>query len=662
MNTLIYHKFSKSFTISLILTLLISLPAHAKDHNPCGDFDAYINYEWKSKHPVPSTESSWGSFDILIKSNEEKTITLLNELLGIKYSKSSYQQQIRDLYQSLLDTKTRNQRGIQPLMKYFKMIDQARSFNDLLIINALVPGMTLPFEGSVFQDLMNSESMAFYLSASGLTLGDKEYYLSDDQDKAVIREGLKDYITTIEQLLGHREKKAKRISDDIFNIEKDIANYHYNKEDSRDPFKMYNKFSLKEIEQLIPSIDWNRYFMALNISPDEVIITNPELLKSMDKIGNNHSLKSWKEYLKFHLASNMSSYLTEDFEKARFILFATIMNGVQEQKPVQDRAINRINNLLGESVGRLFISKHFSTSSKEKVEHMIENMRSVFAERIQNLEWMSNETKKEALEKLSSFTYKIGYPNKWKDESSIDIQELHVFENVMNIKNFRHKENLKEYSKEVDRDKWEMNAHEVNAYYHPLHNEIVFPAGILQPPFFDPEGDDAANYGGIGAVIGHEFSHGFDDQGSKFDADGNLRDWWAPKDRELFNNLTQKLEEQYNNYEILPGVHLNGKYTLGENIADQGGLLLGYYALLKEYENQPEPALVNGMDFKQRFFYGWAKVWRQNATDEFIKQLISTNPHAPAKARINVAISNLKEFYDAFNCDAPSETDRVIIW
>lgn len=662
MNTRNYYWWSKSMTVSLLLTLLIGLPLQAKDHNPCEDFDDYINYEWKQENQVPSTESSWGSFDILIKSNEEKTFKLLDGLLTDNYSKGSFQQQIRDLYQSLLDTKIRNQRGIEPLKRYFKAIDQAQSFNDLIIINALIPGTTLPFEGSVFQDLMDSESMAFYLSASGLSLGEKEYYLSNDPDKQAIRDGLKEYITTIEQLLGHREKKALRISNDILNIEKDIAGYHYDKELSRDPFRMYNKFSLEEIEKLVPNIDWKRYFMALGIVPEDVISTNPELLQSMDKIINNHSLKNWKEYLKYHIASNMSAYLTEDFEKASFDFFSTIMSGIQEQKPIHDRAVRRINSLLGESVGRLFISEYFSTASKERIEHMIENMRVVFAERIENLDWMSDETKQEALKKLSAFTYKIGYPTKWTDESSIDIEEAHVFENVMNVRNFRNQENIKEYSKDVDKDKWEMNAHEVNAYYHPLHNEIVFPAGILQPPFFDPQGDDAANYGGIGAVIGHEFSHGFDDQGSKFDSNGNLRDWWTPEDRELFNSQTKKLEEQYNKFEILPEVYINGEYTLGENIADQGGLLLGYYALLKEYENQPEPALVDGMNYKQRFFYGWAKVWRQNATDEFIQQLISTNPHAPAKARINVAVTNLKEFYEAFDCATPAENKRVIIW
>jgi putative endopeptidase len=295
---------------------------------------------------------------------------------------------------------------------------------------------------------------------------------------------------------------------------------------------------------------------------------------------------------------------------------------------------------------------------------MIENMRSVYADRINHLEWMSDSTKKEALHKLSTFTYKIGYPNKWTDYSKLDIESDKVFENVMKINTFELKKQLKEYGKEADKDKWGMNAHIVNAYYNPLFNEIVFPAGILQPPFFNPEADDALNYGGIGAVIGHEFSHGFDDQGSQFDADGNLKNWWTEEDRKKFDDLTSKLATQYSNFEILPNLKVNGKFTLGENIADQGGLILSYYALLKEYENKPEPPLVDGMTYKQRFFVGWATVWRENSTDEYTKQLITLDPHSPAKARINVAISNLNEFYDAFNCDEPlvKETDRVVIW
>jgi predicted metalloendopeptidase len=668
MNYSILRTLTKPLVV-LFLPLFIQSSTQAQDHSKvkssnCGDFDQYINAKWKSENSVPSTESSWGSFSVLNKSNDKKTETLVDELVEKQYPKNSYQQQVADLYKSLLNTDARNEKGLAPVQNYFKLIDNAQSFNDLVVLNAIIPGFTLPMEGEVSEDLMNSKYNTFYLSQAGLTLGDKDYYLSDDSEKVKIREELKQYITNVEKLLGNKSKKATKIANQIYSIEYQVAQFHMDKEAMRDPFKIYNKYTLEEVKKAAPSVNWDAYFKALNIQPNEIIIINPDILKNYQKIIKGHSLSAWKEYSKYHFVKNMSPFLPEKFEKENFHFFSTILSGVKEQLPLNERSIRRVNNLFGEPMGRLFVSKYFSPESKKRVEHMIENMRSVYADRINHLEWMSDSTKKEALHKLSTFTYKIGYPNKWTDYSKLDIESDKVFENVMKINTFELKKQLKEYGKEADKDKWGMNAHIVNAYYNPLFNEIVFPAGILQPPFFNPEADDALNYGGIGAVIGHEFSHGFDDQGSQFDADGNLKNWWTEEDRKKFDDLTSKLATQYSNFEILPNLKVNGKFTLGENIADQGGLILSYYALLKEYENKPEPPLVDGMTYKQRFFVGWATVWRENSTDEYTKQLITLDPHSPAKARINVAISNLNEFYDAFNCDEPlvKETDRVVIW
>jgi putative endopeptidase len=668
MNYSILRTLTKPLVV-LFLPLFIQSSTQAQDHSKvkssnCGDFDQYINAKWKSENAVPSTESSWGSFSVLNKSNDKKTETLVDELVEKQYPKNSYQQQVADLYKSLLNTDARNEKGLAPVQNYFKLIDNAQSFNDLVVLNAIIPGFTLPMEGEVSEDLMNSKYNTFYLSQAGLTLGDKDYYLSDDSEKVKIREELKQYITNVEKLLGNKSKKATKIANQIYSIEYQVAQFHMDKEAMRDPFKIYNKYTLEEVKKAAPSVNWDAYFKALNIQPNEIIIINPDILKNYQKIIKGHSLSAWKEYSKYHFVKNMSPFLPEKFEKENFHFFSTILSGVKEQLPLNERSIRRVNSLFGEPMGRLFVSKYFSPESKKRVEHMIENMRSVYADRINHLEWMSDSTKKEALHKLSTFTYKIGYPNKWTDYSKLDIESDKVFENVMKINTFELKKQLKEYGKEADKDKWVMNAHIVNAYYNPLFNEIVFPAGILQPPFFNPEADDALNYGGIGAVIGHEFSHGFDDQGSQFDADGNLKNWWTEDDRKKFDDLTSKLATQYSNFEILPNLKVNGKFTLGENIADQGGLILSYYALLKEYENKPEPPLVDGMTYKQRFFVGWATVWRENSTDEYTKQLITLDPHSPAKARINVAISNLNEFYDAFNCDEPlvKETDRVVIW
>ncbi|MCO5248304.1 MAG: M13 family metallopeptidase [Chitinophagales bacterium] len=657
-------KTTKTF-IALSLAFLISFLLKAEEQvsaqvSPCEDFDTYMNAKWKAENPVPPTESRWGVFNILNKDNEKKVNQIIDELSEKTYPKNTYQQQISDLYKSMMDVKTRNKLGISPLKPFFKSIDNAISFNNLIILNNLIPGTSLPIEGGVEADLMNSKLNTFYLSQSGLMLGDRDYYLSNDEDKTHIRNEYEKYISRVERILGNSKKKSDKIAHKILEIEIATAKLHLPKEEMRNPFKIYNKFSLDQLKELSSAVHWTQYFNSINIQANEVIVTNPEMLKEYQTLINSFSLKDWKDYMKFHLVANKSQYLTEELEKEGFNFFSTVMSGVKEQKPMDERVISRINGLLGESVGRVYADKYFPKESKEKVEHMIENMRSAFKDRIEGLTWMSDSTKQEALQKLSTFTYKIGYPNKWTDYTSIDIQADKLFENVMKINHFEIQKNLSKYGKEVDKEEWMMNPQTVNAYYNPLQNEIVFPAGILQAPFYNPQADDAVNYGGIGAVIGHEFSHGFDDQGSKFDADGNLRDWWKPQDREKFNALTEQLADEYSKFEILPGIFVNGKFTLGENIADQGGIILSYNALMKEYKNKPEPPLVNGLNFKQRFFYGWAKVWRNNSTDEILKQLITVDPHSPAKARINVTLSNIDEFFKAFSCE-PNK-NAVVIW
>jgi len=669
METTLPKKQNVRAGLLLVTTLFTGLSLNANERHAhtgaCGDFDNFINAQWKTENPVPPTESRWGSFNILNKSNEEKCKGLISDLLDKQLAKGSYQQQIADLYRSLLDVRTKNERGLQPLAPYFTLIDNAQTFDDLLVVSAIVPGTAMPIAGVVEADLMNSKFNTFYLGQTGLSLNDREFYLSDAEDKKKIREEYLASLTRTEQLLGLSAKQAAKTAEQIYNIEYSIAQAHQPKEVLRDPYKIYNKVSYADLKKQAPGINWDGYFLALGIKPSEVILQNPDIVKSLSKIAKAHSLESWKAYMKWHLVSNMAAYLPEKIEQENFAFFATTLNGIKQPLPLQERSVRRLNNLFGEPVGRLFVSKYFPAQSKAKVEQMIENMRAAFADRIQSLEWMSGATKQEALNKLKSFTYKIGYPNKWTDYAAVDIQADKAFENVMRLKNFEMRKSLSEYGKMVDTEKWEMSPHTVNAYYNPMNNEIVFPAGILQPPFFDPNTDDAVNYGAIGAVIGHEFSHGFDDQGSQFDAEGNLRDWWTAEDRERFKQLTGKLAQQYSNFEILPDLKVNGEFTLGENIADQGGVILGYYALLKAYEGKPAPPLVDGMDYKQRFFYGWAQVWRHNSTEEALRQLIALDPHSPAKARINVTLSNLDEFYDAFNCgDTPEvpKDNRVIIW
>lgn len=637
-----------------------------KSVSPCTDFDAHVNSVWKEKNPIPSTESRWGTFDILNEENEKKIDAIFADLLKINNApKGSNEQLIGDLYRSYLDQETKDARGTEPLKPYFAMIDRVINLTDLVRVAAILPGVDFPFNIFVAPDLKNSNVNQLYISQSGLTLYDKEYYLSNSEDFKKIREEYLTHLINMHKLLGMKQGEATLMAKNVYNIELAIAKLHLDKEARRDPVATYNKVTLAQLKSLSPNVNWDAYFSGLNIEPKEMVLENIQYIQQMSPLLDQFSLDQWKAYAKWNLVTHFANVLPSAVVTENFRFKGTVLNGVQEQKPLEKRALKMVNAFLGEPIGKVFIDRHFSAESKMKVESMIENLRAAYIERVKQLDWMSEATKAKAIEKLNGFTYKIGYPEEWKDYSMLDIRPDRAFENTIKLEQLEAKRILEKLGKPVDKKEWGMTPQIVNAYYNPMGNEVVFPAGILQAPFFSPEADDAINYGAIGAVIGHEFTHGFDDQGAMFDKEGNLNDWWTAEDKAKFKEKTQLLQEQYSNFEILPGLKVNGEYTLGENIADQGGVLLAYYALLKSYEGKQSPAPIDGFTFKQRFFLGWAQAWRENATDETTKQLIATDPHSPAKARINATLANLKEFQEAFGCNEEmflNVAKRVMVW
>lgn len=641
--------------------------------SPCNDFYTYAIGGWQSENPIPSTESRWGVFNILAKQNQDKIEGILNNLTKVKkaFPANSPEQQVKDFYLASLDSAMRNKRGIDPINSYIQQIEKAKNKQELMeVIAAWKPeGMGTFFSMYVGSDAKESGINRLHISQSGLHLPDRDYYLRDDSANSAIREAYKTHLATMMAFVEKKED-AEKSAALIFKLEEQIATLSMSRTERRDPDKTYNKFSYDEFTQKYPGFDWAAYFKKAQVpSWKHVIVGQTDFLTNAINLWNDQSLDAWKAYYKWEILSNNAGVLSLDIEAAQFGFYSGVLRGTAEMKPFAERAVRKVNGNLGELVGQLFVKQYFSEDSKKQVSLMVEEIREVFRERILKLSWMSDTTKSKALEKLNAFTYKIGYPDKWRDYSKLNIKADALFENETAIARFGYARMMEKMEKPVDKSEWGMTPQTVNAYYNPSFNEIVFPAGILQPPFFDPKADDALNYGGIGGVIGHEFSHGFDDKGSKFDAEGNLNDWWTSNDRTRFNGLTNMIVEQFNAFEVLPGVHINGSMTQGENIADLAGLTLAYHALDKHYKSHtPVGVELDGFTWKQRFFLGWAQVWAQNITEKELRNRIITDPHSPGQYRVIGPLSNLQEFWDAFGCKDENPMvqkdpgKRVVIW
>ena len=637
--------------------------------DPRVDFYDYACGGWMKANPIGDEYSRYGSFDALAENNKLQLKTLFEELAQSKQEQGSVGQKVRDLYLLGMDSARRNREGAQPVMADIAKIQNMKlaDLNDIITWEQSNIGS--PFFGcGVEADLMNSDINALYISQPGLGLPDRDYYIVASKENKQIMVAYTNYLEKIFTLVGYNKKAAKKAAKNIIALETKIAEWSMSREEQRDIAKMYNPVPYAQLCEEYNSIDWKSVFNSLNLNNiDTVIITQPKALKQVNDLMPKLSLQEVKDYLVFNYISSASSYLSNDFTDANFEMYSKTLQGTKEMQPLWKRALNVPNGILGEAVGELYVAKYFGNGSKEKMLKIVNNLKIALGEHIATLPWMSETTKINALVKLNSFTVKIGYPDKWKDYSGITVDvNKSYWENVKNAIIFKSKEEYAKCGKQVDRDEWFMTPQTVNAYYNPTTNEICFPAGILQPPFFDVNADDASNYGAIGVVIGHEMTHGFDDQGRNFDQNGNMKDWWTEEDANRFKELTSILVKQYDSIIVLGDEHANGKFTLGENIADHGGLRVSYTAFKKTQQGRSEEK-TDGFTPDQRFFLSYAGVWAGNIRDAEILRRTKTDPHSLGRWRVNAALKNIEPFFKAFNIKegdpmflAPAE--RVTIW
>lgn len=635
--------------------------------NPCDDFDRFANGTWKDRNPVPSTESRWGAFTILAKENlEVKVKGIIDTLLGKPEApKGSTAQLVGDFFRSYMDTAKVEELGATPLQPFMERID---AVGDLKAYAALA-GEYARVGASTFiglyadADMHNSRMNILYSAQDGLSLGERSYYEKTDSAMVHIRTEFVQHVDKLFSLAGLPEKEPGKA---ILDLETGLAKLQLTNVERRDP-DIFTKIPVADYVKLAPEFDLAGLLKALQVAPDTLLLENRAYVQKASAYLAAQPLPLLKTWMKWQLLDTYANVLNKAIADENFRFRGTVMSGTKEQKTRELRALRATDNLLGEPVGKLYAEKYFPASSRKKVEDMIENVRTVYGEHIKALTWMSAATKEKAQEKLAAFTTKIGYPDTWKDYSMVDIRPDALLRNTMNLIEWRSNDNLRRVGKPVDPKEWGMTPQTVNAYYNPSLNEVVFPAGILQPPFFNPDADDAINYGGIIAVIGHELTHGFDDQGAKFDGQGNLVNWWTDADKANFDSLAQRMITYYDALEVEPGVHVKGALTVGENIADLGGVTLAYAALERSLQGKPEPPLIDGYNWKQRFFLGWAQVWRANITDAARRRLVELDPHSPAHFRINAVLGQFKPFQEAWCPDGTGamlvpDSERVVIW
>lgn len=637
---------------------------------PCEDFYMYTTARWMERNPIPESESRWGSFNILIEKNNERLHDILQEYSSRNDAVERYsaRQLCADFYAAAMDSAAIESRAISEMKPLLSLTNQITSVKTLVdwFTYAVQAGIRIPYYMGVRTDAKNPERYIVYWGQSGLTLPDRDNYLRTDSISRYQQREYKKFLTEFFQLHGAGQSQSAVMADAVFNIESELAVLHMARQDMRRPELTYNKMSVADANQMTTHLKPGVILRQYGMTTDSIVITHIHYLKALDSVLIKFKPEQWRAYAVWKTYEAYIDALPYNFVKRHFDFFSGVLYGTQVMKPRWKRVIAKMNDGLSEPLGRLFAERYFSPEAKADVELMVENIREVFRERISTRDWMTEETKQKALEKLNAFTYKIGYPNKWKSFEGLELSPTSYVRNLQNIRQYQFRDNLNRLGKPVDKDEWFMGAHIVNAYYNPTFNEIVFPAGILQPPFYDPNADAAINYGAIGGVIGHEFSHGFDDQGRKYNAFGQLSNWWNALDSAQFEARTRLLSEHYSMYEPLPGYFVNGKMTMGENIADLGGLTLAYYAY-KKYRFTHPAEVIAGFTPEQRLFLGWAQVWQSNVTDGFLRVQVTTDYHSPARYRVNGPMSMMKEFRDAWGCKEgdPMVKDadkRVVIW
>ncbi|WP_316634836.1 M13 family metallopeptidase [uncultured Flavobacterium sp.] len=643
--------------------------------SPSQDFFQYVNGTWLDKTEIPSDRTTWGSFNELIKKTDKDAMAILKDASkNPKYKSNTDQGKAVNLFNTVLDTVGRNKRGITPLQPYLKKIDAIKNVADLqkYLVEMEPEGGNDFFGIYIGADDKNSSKNSVSLGVSRLGLSDKDYYTSDDKDSKEKRAKYELHVARMMQFIGESPVKAKQSAAEILALETALSTPRLNRVESRDSRLQYNPMTVADLQKLTPAINWNAYFTGLGlVKLDSVIVTEPRYMKAVQIVFTENKVAQWKEYLKWTLLNRSTAQLTTDIEAANFDFYSKTLRGAIKQLPREENALSVVNRSIGEALGKLYVEKVFPAEAKTKALDMIHNVILAYQNRINNLTWMSDATKVKAIEKLNKITIKVGYPDKWKDYSALEIKSVaeggSYFENVRNLSKWKFKEDIEKLKKPVDKTEWGMSPQTVNAYYNPSYNEIVFPAAILQPPFYNYQADEAVNYGGIGAVIGHEISHGFDDSGARYNAEGNLVDWWTADDLKQFTALGDALANQYSALEPLPGIHVDGKFTLGENIGDLGGINAAFDGLQLYLKAHGNPGLIDGFTPEQRFFISWATVWRTKTRDEAIKSQVKTDPHSPGMYRAYVPIQNVDAFYEAFKIKGGdkmfvSPDKRVKIW
>lgn len=635
---------------------------------PQDDFHQYANGSWLRTTTIPDQYSSYSPFVILRENAESQQREIIESLSTSNAQAGTIERQIGDYYASFMDTEAVQRAGLAPLHDDLEAIAAASSKADIarLFADFIRAGLIAPLAMEIDQDLEQSDRYTAYLSQSGLGLPNRDYYLETDNPRfRKVLAAYPEYIAKLFALAGIEQGEASAKA--IVELETRIAEIQWSAIDNRNLEKIYNPMSVPQLQTLNPAIDWPTLLGSIGIGDlEQIIVTQPDYIEGLGKLVGEVPLSTWQAYLQLRLLSGYAPYLTDAFVTAEFDFYGRVIGGRQQQKERWRRGIDVTNAALGEAVGQLYVARHFPPQARARMQALVDNLLAEFASRIDQLQWMGPQTKQAARDKLAKFTVKIGYPDQWRDYSGLSVQQQDLIANLRASQAFEYNYQLNKLGKPVDPHEWHMTPQTVNAYYNPVQNEIVFPAAILQPPFFSMQADDAVNYGAIGMVIGHEISHGFDDQGSRFDGDGNMRNWWTEQDRKQFEARTAQLVAQYDRYEPIPGMHVKGKLTLGENIGDLSGLTVAYYAYQRSLHGKPAP-VIDGYTGDQRFFLGLAQAWRAKYRDEALAEMITSDPHSPPRYRVNGVVVNMTEFYRAFDVQ-PGDAlylppqQRVQIW
>jgi putative endopeptidase len=622
---------------------------------PTDDFFHYSSGGWIKRNTIPATEGRWGSFDILRHENKKKLKAIVEEVSKKKnLQQGSEEQMVRDAYLAGMNEAKREEDGAKPLEEIFKKIERMKSMDDIVPLVAFLhrTGFNPLWGIYVDQDERKNDTNILYIGQSGLSLPDRDYYLKDDADSKRVREAYVKYVANMFRFLGENAKTSAQMTESVMRIETELAKASMTQVERRDIEKQYNKRTLSKFTKEAPGVDWTKYLSLAGAgSPKEIIIAQPLFMKRAGELLRDQkdslSLDEWKIYFKWHVLNESAGFLSKKFVRENFRFYSTTLAGIIKERPMWERVVGFIDGTIGEALGKLYVEKYFDHEAKKKINELVDNLFAAYRERIQNLDWMMPKTKKLALKKLDGMRRKLGYPDKWKGYKGLKITPDSYIVNYWRAHEFEWRRMVRKLGKKPDLKEWHMTPQTVNAYYNPVGNEIAFPAGIMQPPFFDPRADDAVNYGAIGAVIGHEITHGFDDQGCQFDATGNFKNWWTDEDKKKFHAKVKVIEEQYDNYVAIDDMKVNGKLTAGENIADLGGLTIAFAAFKRSQEGK-ESEVLDGFTPEQRFFLGFALFEQGIIRPELLKKYLVIDPHSPAMFRINGPVSNMPEFVEAF--------------